>query len=323
MAWFDAVLVTEAGEVPLRSLPVADLIDAALAVDEDTRVEYAAFLQLRGDRETFDAARALCASDDAVRRALGADVLGRLGALAVVVSPAGPATPVPGDAVTGPAGDGATPAATGTAGDAATPAVAGTAGDGAVARTETTPVGERRFRAPAVRLLVGLAAVERDAVVLRSVVSALGHLGDVRAVRSVAGFRTHGDEVLRWSVALTLTTFAGDDDAALGFLIGMTGDGSALVRDWACFGLHQTHRDTPEVRGALLARVADHDPVTRAEALRGLAALGDARAAEPLAAALRLAARNGDETGEVADLLGEARELLDAAGTALEAVPGR
>jgi HEAT repeat protein len=75
------MLITEDGEVPLHSLPVADLVAAALAVDEDTRPEYTAFLHLRGDQETFEAARSLCAAADPVRRELGAYVLGQLGAI--------------------------------------------------------------------------------------------------------------------------------------------------------------------------------------------------------------------------------------------------
>ncbi|GAA1035291.1 hypothetical protein GCM10009557_42600 [Virgisporangium ochraceum] len=42
-------------------MPVADLVRAALAVGEDSRPEYTAFLHLRGDRETYEVAR------DAVR----------------------------------------------------------------------------------------------------------------------------------------------------------------------------------------------------------------------------------------------------------------
>lgn len=80
MSWTDATVLDEDGEVLLRSLPVADLVSAALTVDEDTRPEYTAFLQLRGDQETFEAARSLCGAADApVRRALGADILGQLG----------------------------------------------------------------------------------------------------------------------------------------------------------------------------------------------------------------------------------------------------
>jgi hypothetical protein len=64
-----------AGEVPLCALPVADLVSAALAVDEDTRPEYTAFLHLRGDQETFETARSLCGTADPVRRELGAVAL--------------------------------------------------------------------------------------------------------------------------------------------------------------------------------------------------------------------------------------------------------
>src|SRR5688572_11197017 len=67
--------------VLLRTLSVADLVSAALAVDEDTRPEYTSFLHLRGDRETFDAARSLCGDAGPARRELGAYILGQLGAV--------------------------------------------------------------------------------------------------------------------------------------------------------------------------------------------------------------------------------------------------
>jgi HEAT repeat protein len=60
--------------------PTADLIEYALKEpDEEKAWEAVGALQLRGTQEVFDAARDLCASDDAARRALGADILGELG----------------------------------------------------------------------------------------------------------------------------------------------------------------------------------------------------------------------------------------------------
>jgi HEAT repeat protein len=81
VSWIDATVLTEDGEVALRTAPVADLVRAALAVGEDSRSDYTAFLHLRGDGQSFEVARTLCSDADPVRRALGADILGQLGAV--------------------------------------------------------------------------------------------------------------------------------------------------------------------------------------------------------------------------------------------------
>ena len=83
VSWFTATVVTEDGEIPLRDLPVGEVVSAALTAGPDDGWQYISFLHLRGDRETFDAARALCRSDEPNRRALGADILAQLGALTV------------------------------------------------------------------------------------------------------------------------------------------------------------------------------------------------------------------------------------------------
>ena len=60
--------------------PTAELIEYALTEpDEDKAWEAVGALQLRGTHEVFEAARELCASENADKRALGADILGELG----------------------------------------------------------------------------------------------------------------------------------------------------------------------------------------------------------------------------------------------------
>ncbi|GAA0903766.1 hypothetical protein GCM10009557_79500 [Virgisporangium ochraceum] len=265
MSWTAATLLTDDGEVPLRTLPVADLVAAALAVDEDTRPEFTSFLHLRGDRETFEAARSLCGDADPVRRELGAYVLGQLGAVALADTGA----------------------------------------------TVSVPLDVRPFRPPAVTLLLDLAATETVDAVRQAVATALGHLADPRAVGPLGRWRSHPDVMVRWSVALALTRLAADDDGALRYLVELTADPDPLVRDWSCSGLYQAGRDTAEVRHALLARVGDDDAVTRAEALRALAAFGDPRAVEPLLAALD-DTDGDDEAGQAAGLRDEAVDLLAA-----------
>lgn len=281
MTWTSATVLTEDGEVALRTVPVADLVRAALAVDEDSRPEYTAFLHLRGDRETFEMAATLCGDADPVRRALGADILGQLGAIRVSTD------------------------------------------DTAV----IVPHDERPFRVPAATLLLDLATTETVDAVQQAIATALGHLADVRAVELLGRWRTHPHVQVRWTVCLALTPLATDDADALRYLVELTADPDPLVRDWSCFGLYQAGQDTPDVRHALIARVGDDDAVTRAEALRALAALGEPRAVEPLLDALdSLDAREAwdaedhapatghnradDEASDVAGLLQEALSLL-------------
>ncbi|MGW0774229.1 ankyrin repeat domain-containing protein [Streptomyces sp. NPDC002835] len=62
--------------------PCGDLAERALlhgSPDRDEWIEAVTALWRRGDEETFEAAAAWCASDEPLRRAFGADVLGRLG----------------------------------------------------------------------------------------------------------------------------------------------------------------------------------------------------------------------------------------------------
>jgi hypothetical protein len=272
VSWFDATVLTEDGEVPLVTVPVADLVRAALAVDEDSRSEYTAFLHLRGDRETFEVARTLCGDADPVRRALGAEILGQLGAVRL-------------------------------------------SADGT---TAIVPHGECPFLAPAATLLLALAPTETVDAVQQAIATALGHLADRRAVGLLGRWRTHPQVQMRWSVCLALTRLAVDDAYALRCLVELTVDPDPMVRDWACFGLYQAGQDTAEVRHALIARIGDDDAVTRAEALRALAAFGEPRAVEPLLTTLDALDdapatghhREDDETSEVAGLLNEALSLL-------------
>lgn len=151
MSWFTATVVTEDGEIPLRDLPVGEVVSAALTAGPDDGWQYVSFLYLRGDRETFDAARALCRSDEPARRALGADILAQLGALTVT----------------------------------------------SAEETASVPVEQRPFRAPSITVMLDLIADETDGTVLPSVIGALGHLGDPRAVGPIARHRTSPDSDVR------------------------------------------------------------------------------------------------------------------------------
>ena len=69
-----------------------------------------------------------------------------------------------------------------------------------------------------------------------------------------------------------------DDAMSVRTLLELSGDESGEVRDWATFGLGSLCTlDTPEVRAALVARLADAQPEVRGEAMVGLACRGDLR----------------------------------------------
>jgi len=71
------------------------------------------------------------------------------------------------------------------------------------------------------------------------------------------------------------------------YLIALSVDADADVRDWATFGLGSLlELDTPELRAALEARLADESADVRDEALVGLAQRGDARMCDRIRAEL-------------------------------------
>lgn len=86
----------------------------------------------------------------------------------------------------------------------------------------------------------------------------------------------HPDPRVRYGVTHALL---GQDDArAIDLLIRLTTDRDADVRDWATFGIGTlSELDTPEIRGALAARLGDPHDDTRGEALIGLARRKDLR----------------------------------------------
>ena len=111
--------------------------------------------------------------------------------------------------------------------------------------------------------------------VLRSGLSALGWFRDRRALPIVLQHSRHPDVSVRDSVVHALPKLAGDpaDPAVTDALITLMLDDSALVRNWATFGLGTAlHSDSSEIRAALWLRVDDEDPEIVLEALRGLGA---------------------------------------------------
>jgi HEAT repeat protein len=118
------------------------------------------------------------------------------------------------------------------------------------------------------KLLVERLAVETDDDVINAMCIALGHLGDPTAIPTLVQFKAHENTRVRYAVVFALAGF--DDELAIKTLIEMSADPDVVVRDWATFGLGGIDADTPEIRAALLARIADEDEITRGEALVGL-----------------------------------------------------
>jgi HEAT repeat protein len=239
---------------------IEELVARALTLDTDDERdddEYWAIvseLQRRGDRETFERARALCAdvSDDA--RCLGLAVLAQLGSA-----------------------------------------------QGAPFLEESLP------------LVIALCDEGGSTDVLAASLHALGHLHDPRAAATVVAHRRHPDEMVRLAVAQAAEGVAGEPPArsVVDAVIELTRDEDDGVRNWSTFSLALLFElDEPEIRESLYARVGDVDESTSAEALAGLAARRDPRAATALLARLRAASEQPPPEPYVIDVLVDAAEQL-------------
>jgi len=132
------------------------------------------------------------------------------------------------------------------------------------------------FRSVTLPLLNALLS-DASARVLQAALTALGHLGARESIPAIARLAQHPDSSVRHAVAFAL--LAQPDGLAVSTLISLSRDEAVAVRDWATFGLgSQLELDTPALRDALLTRLDDPDPDTRAEAVCGLAKRGDQRA---------------------------------------------
>jgi methionyl-tRNA formyltransferase len=121
---------------------------------------------------------------------------------------------------------------------------------------------------------------ERDPRVLAVIAEALGHLGEPWGLGWLLRLRRHPDAAVRNGVA---TALAGrSSPLAVDALIELSADPDAAIRDWATFALGTLAvQDSPALREALAARLADADADARIEAVYGLALRGDPRAIEP------------------------------------------
>jgi HEAT repeat protein len=127
---------------------------------------------------------------------------------------------------------------------------------------------------------------EEDNRVLCAILVALSHHRASEAIGPASRFRHHADQEVRYGVVLALTGY--EDQEAHVVLMELMSDADAEVRDWATFALGtQSETDTPAIRDALAARLADIDIDTRCEALVGLARRRDRRALPALQREIR------------------------------------
>jgi HEAT repeat protein len=167
--------------------------------------------------------------------------------------------------------------------------------------------GERPFAAEQEAALAALAEREEDPEVLAAVACAFGHLGERAGQAWLLAQREHADADVRESVAFALAGRNGNE--VLEALIELSADAAPGVRDWATFALGTlADVDTPELRDALVARLADSDDDTRLEAVHGLALRGDHRADD---AARELLAQRDHEDIWTRHLLDETADALD------------
>jgi len=125
-------------------------------------------------------------------------------------------------------------------------------------------------------VLLQMLAQEQSASVLTSIIFALGHLHDPRAVEPLVSLQLHSEARVRYAVVSSLGGC--EEKQAIAALIERSADDDQDVRNWATFGLgSQIDTDTPAIREALIARLKEEDDEIRGEALLGLARRGDIR----------------------------------------------
>lgn len=157
------------------------------------------------------------------------------------------------------------------------------------------------------RLIVLLG--DADLNVIAAAAFALGHRSVDRAIPHLLQHADHQDAYVRFGVVYGLS--GSEDPNAIVALIKHTSDEDHDVRNWAVFGLGtQTECDSPAIREALWASLADADMEVRGEALVGLAKRKDPRSKDAI-----LSEWEHDDIGilslEAAEELGDP-ELLES-----------
>ncbi|WP_245655880.1 ankyrin repeat domain-containing protein [Microtetraspora fusca] len=137
----------------------------------------------------------------------------------------------------------------------------------------------RPFRERSLAILRRMAHAETEAKVVDALLSAIAHHADAEALPEVLEILDRPGRRPSCKDAMALAAvLPPDDEEGLARLVRLTEEDDAEVRDWATMGLAGLDADTPRIREALAARLADRDITTVAEAARGLAERGDRRA---------------------------------------------
>jgi HEAT repeat protein len=146
-----------------------------------------------------------------------------------------------------------------------------------------------------------------DTDVLESVIFALGHRADSRAIEALLPFVDNPSADIRYAVVHGLMPH--DCPNVVAALAKLCGDPDRDVRDWATFALgSQIESSSATLCAALHERVTDPDPEIRGEALIGLARRSDTS----IAAAIQRELEGkfyGDWAVEAAGLLRDPRFL--------------
>ncbi|MEU7032285.1 ankyrin repeat domain-containing protein [Streptomyces sp. NPDC046237] len=287
--------------------------------DLDDWKEAVRALAHRDDEETFRVAAGWCASGGPLRRALGARVLGGLDRFTAQAVPvlrrlaaeaaeeaagAAEAALMAKAAAEARAGAVAETGAEARAGAVAETGAEARAGAGSEARAEAEAeagawseagAGSASMAAMAAGPGASPGAAREPAL---SAVVALGRCGEAEALPELLALASHPDIEVRRALGCALTgpVPAGHPEA-VSTLIALSRDHDHGVRDWATLALAEVPEDTPVLRAALVARLADDDEDAVAEAARGLAMRQDPRAVEVLARILA----DGDPEGSARD----------------------
>jgi HEAT repeat protein len=140
-------------------------------------------------------------------------------------------------------------------------------------------------------------AVDSELRVRRSALSALGHLGDARALKVLLRMVADPDAGIRLEVAQAMPSVLGDPPLpeAVAALTTLMADADGQVRDWATFGLGSLlDVDSEPIRQALQTRLDDRSGDTAGEALVGLARRRDPQVLTRVRAVL-----DGDDVGNL------------------------
>lgn len=122
---------------------------------------------------------------------------------------------------------------------------------------------------------------ETDDEVVAAIVEALGHRGVWAMLTTIAGMGDHPVSAVREAVVRALEAYRRHFAAAEAVLLSLAGDQDLEVRHAATFALGQQLSDAHLIGVVLRERLDDDEVDIRAEAVRGLAWVGDRRAVGP------------------------------------------